>query len=68
MLEVLAAGVLLDEPLLEPDEPLVEVDEPLLDPFDELDELDELDDDSDVAGLPEVLVVLSDPEERESVR
>ncbi|MFC0029080.1 hypothetical protein ACFFMM_06030 [Micromonospora chaiyaphumensis] len=44
-----------------------ELDEPLVDPLDELsDEL--LVDDSDFAGLLVVLVALSEPDERESVR
>ncbi|MFE9652747.1 hypothetical protein [Micromonospora sp. NPDC006431] len=52
---MLAAGVLADEPVLEP--------------FDVLDELVELlDDDSDVAGLLVLLVPVSEPDERESVR
>ncbi|WP_239542398.1 hypothetical protein [Micromonospora terminaliae] len=60
--ELLAAGVLLPDEAEED-----ELDEPLLDPLDELsDEL--LVDDSDFAGLLVVLVVLSEPDERESVR
>ncbi|MGC3859491.1 hypothetical protein ACPSM1_04785 [Micromonospora chersina] len=64
--------MLVDEPEDEPDdEPEDELDdaadEPLLDPFVEL--LDEpLVDDSDLAGLLAVLVALSEPDERESVR
>jgi hypothetical protein len=49
------------------DEPDDAADEPLLDPVEELpDEL--LVDDSDFAGLLAVLVALSEPDERESVR
>ncbi|MEU4367822.1 hypothetical protein [Micromonospora chersina] len=60
--------MLVDEPEDEPDdEPEDELDEPLLDPFVEL--LDEpLVDDSGLAGLLAVLVALSEPDERESVR
>lgn len=54
---MLAAGVLAD--------PFVEAEEPLDEPFDELDEPV---DDSDLAGLLAVLVVVSEPDERESVR
>ncbi|WP_241825713.1 hypothetical protein [Micromonospora sp. CB01531] len=55
---MLAAGVLADEPLLEPFD--------VLDVLDELVEL--LDDDSDVAGLLVLLVPVSEPDDRESVR
>ncbi|MGW4152874.1 hypothetical protein ACWEDF_06930 [Micromonospora chersina] len=60
--------MLVDEPEDEPDDELDDpADEPLLDPFVEL--LDEpLVDDSDLAGLLAVLVALSEPDERESVR
>ncbi|MGY0003409.1 hypothetical protein, partial [Micromonospora sp. I033] len=63
--ELLAAGALLaDEPADEPDDA---ADEPLLEPVEEPpDEL--VVDDSDFAGLLVVLVVLSEPDERESVR
>lgn len=57
--EALAAGALVDAPLLEPFEALLE-------PFDEVDE--PLDDDSDFAALLVVLLPLSEPDERESVR
>lgn len=55
---MLAAGVLLDELLLEPFEALLEP----------LEEVDEVLDDSDFAGLLVVLLPLSEPDERESVR
>jgi hypothetical protein len=56
--EELAAGVLVEPPLLEADEPFVEP----------VEELDEPADDSDFAGLLAVLVAVSEPDERESVR
>ncbi|WP_225853915.1 hypothetical protein [Micromonospora sp. AMSO31t] len=63
--ELLAAGALLvDEPEDELDDA---ADEPLLDPDDELSD-EPLVDDSDLAGLLVALVVLSEPDERESVR
>ncbi|MCP3783368.1 hypothetical protein NLX85_08320 [Micromonospora sp. A3M-1-15] len=60
--------MLVDEPDDEPeDEPEDAADEPLLEPVVEL--LDEpLVDDSDLVGLLAVLVALSEPDERESVR
>ncbi|SCG43857.1 hypothetical protein GA0070613_1147 [Micromonospora inositola] len=58
-LEVLAAGVLADPPL-------VELDEPFDVPFDEPESPPE--DDSDFAGLLGVLAAVSEPDERESVR
>ncbi|MFI7280115.1 hypothetical protein ACIBOV_07595 [Micromonospora chersina] len=63
--------MLVDEPEDEPDELDDELeddaDEPLLDPVVELPD-EPLLDDSDLAGLLAVLVALSDPDERESVR
>lgn len=70
--ELLAGALLVDEPEDEPDdEPEDELDdaadEPLLDPFVEPPD-EPLVDDSDLAGLLAVLVALSEPDERESVR
>ncbi|MGW9192638.1 hypothetical protein [Micromonospora chersina] len=65
--ELLAGALLVDEPEDEPDEPDDDADEPLLDPVVELPD-EPLLDDSDLAGLLAVLVALSEPDERESVR
>jgi hypothetical protein len=63
--ELLAAGALLVE---DPEDELDDAaDEPLPDPDDELSDEPPVDD-SDLAGLLVVLVVLSEPDERESVR
>lgn len=66
--ELLAGALLVDEPEDEPDDELDDdADEPLLDPVVELPD-EPLLDDSDLAGLLAVLVALSEPDERESVR
>ncbi|WP_255509949.1 hypothetical protein [Micromonospora sp. AP08] len=70
--ELLAGALLVDEPEDDPDDEPADgledaADEPLLEPFVELPD-EPLVDDSDLAGLLAVLVALSEPDERESVR